>query len=511
MDFPWIFVGAPVAFQERLRKDAWLVGVVDPTGALPEDEIFVPGLMKHLEGGRDEPRCFFIQNRECLMFKTDQVWPDYWKRWIHSQWKIIRNMFKVNSIIIRSLTFGGLIHWPNETSALMTFNDQNIFQHTARCGRRWGLGDPLPLCPTLGRQALARLFPETAGDVWDRTMALSVGGSLASPMWKWCENGVHWTFWPFIFLIFFQKILMIYRYTFLILFNSSIFRNEMLSKKVPITTVPSGLAGPQQPWLWRTDLPQVWPESCAWAHCGGGPRWGSLLDQHLGCPVFFGSKASSRKILGWTVCRWMFFFVLAASSAFFGTTWEIQSGQMLAAKSLSKSQLRLGCSSSGFCKWQLWRAKSADCRRRCNTICGWIFLVNFGAKAHVAWRLNLKMFQTFCWVMLGVFLMSTYVVSFFSHKHFGRPKLFQNLRLDPKVLEESHLIGRLYRAAEKRAEKSSQGLQDPDVQALFRAYVQSIDTGKHGKLGLFSLWFFWFSSFGWLLDGCWWFLIFPLG
>eukprot|EP00435_Cladocopium_sp_Y103_P047371 s776_g13.t2 len=61
----------------------------------------------------------------------------------------------------------------------------------------------------------------------------------------------------------------------------------------------------------------------------------------------------------------------------------------------------------------------------------------------------------------------------------GWLKAAQLHMLDPQVLKEGQLIGRIYRAAEKRAEEH--GLRDPDAQALFRAYVQSIDTGKHGN------------------------------
>jgi len=40
-----------------------------------------------------------------------------------------------------------------------------------------------------------------------------------------------------------------------------------------------------------------------------------------------------------------------------------------------------------------------------------------------------------------------------------------NPRLDPEVLQQRNLIGRLYRAAEKRAKSSHLGLRDPDAQA----------------------------------------------
>lgn len=60
-------------------------------------------------------------------------------------------------------------------------------------------------------------------------------------------------------------------------------------------------------------------------------------------------------------------------------------------------------------------------------------------------------------------------------------RLARQHMLDPEVLEQRNLIGRLYRAAEKRAKSSHLGLRDPDAQALFRAYVQCIDSGKHGN------------------------------
>lgn len=60
-------------------------------------------------------------------------------------------------------------------------------------------------------------------------------------------------------------------------------------------------------------------------------------------------------------------------------------------------------------------------------------------------------------------------------------KLARQHMLDPEVLQQRNLIGRLYRAAEKRAKSSHLGLRDPDAQALFRAYVQCIDSGKHGN------------------------------
>eukprot|EP00913_Durusdinium_trenchii_P002975 g2756.t1 len=61
----------------------------------------------------------------------------------------------------------------------------------------------------------------------------------------------------------------------------------------------------------------------------------------------------------------------------------------------------------------------------------------------------------------------------------GWLKAAQLHMLAGEVLKEGQLIGRIYRAAEKRA--IDHGLRDPDAQALFRAYVQSIDTGKHGN------------------------------
>mmetsp|Transcript_85388 Transcript_85388/g.150959 ORF Transcript_85388/g.150959 Transcript_85388/m.150959 type:complete len:641 (+) Transcript_85388:52-1974(+) len=43
------------------------------------------------------------------------------------------------------------------------------------------------------------------------------------------------------------------------------------------------------------------------------------------------------------------------------------------------------------------------------------------------------------------------------------------------------MIGKLYCAGEKVADKSPLGLDDPDARALFRAYSQAIDAGKHGN------------------------------
>ena len=42
------------------------------------------------------------------------------------------------------------------------------------------------------------------------------------------------------------------------------------------------------------------------------------------------------------------------------------------------------------------------------------------------------------------------------------------------------LIGKLYCASERVADKSPQGLQAADARAFFKAYVQAIDAGKHG-------------------------------
>ena len=51
---------------------------------------------------------------------------------------------------------------------------------------------------------------------------------------------------------------------------------------------------------------------------------------------------------------------------------------------------------------------------------------------------------------------------------------------DPKILAEQLAIGKIYRAAERKAESSELGLRDPDAMALFAAYAQAIDHGKHG-------------------------------
>ena len=52
--------------------------------------------------------------------------------------------------------------------------------------------------------------------------------------------------------------------------------------------------------------------------------------------------------------------------------------------------------------------------------------------------------------------------------------------LKPETLHEGHKIGKLYNAAEAVADKSDLGIRDPDAQALFKAYAQAIDQGKHG-------------------------------
>eukprot|EP00930_Biecheleria_cincta_P097084 TRINITY_DN88813_c0_g1_i1.p1 TRINITY_DN88813_c0_g1~~TRINITY_DN88813_c0_g1_i1.p1 ORF type:complete len:672 (+),score=86.51 TRINITY_DN88813_c0_g1_i1:156-2018(+) len=43
------------------------------------------------------------------------------------------------------------------------------------------------------------------------------------------------------------------------------------------------------------------------------------------------------------------------------------------------------------------------------------------------------------------------------------------------------MIGKLYCAGEKAADKSPDGLFDPDARAFFKAYAQAIDAGKHGN------------------------------
>lgn len=43
------------------------------------------------------------------------------------------------------------------------------------------------------------------------------------------------------------------------------------------------------------------------------------------------------------------------------------------------------------------------------------------------------------------------------------------------------MIGKLYCAGEKAADKSPEGLADPDARAFFKAYAQAIDAGKHGN------------------------------
>ena len=56
----------------------------------------------------------------------------------------------------------------------------------------------------------------------------------------------------------------------------------------------------------------------------------------------------------------------------------------------------------------------------------------------------------------------------------------QEHMLKPETLHEGHLIGRLYNAAEKVADESELGIRDPDARALYQAYAQAIDQGKHG-------------------------------
>ncbi|KAL3939751.1 MAG: hypothetical protein SGBAC_005577 [Bacillariaceae sp.] len=47
--------------------------------------------------------------------------------------------------------------------------------------------------------------------------------------------------------------------------------------------------------------------------------------------------------------------------------------------------------------------------------------------------------------------------------------------------EISHLIGSLYKLAEKKADNSSEKLDDPDVSALFDAYNEALEYQKHGR------------------------------
>ena len=56
----------------------------------------------------------------------------------------------------------------------------------------------------------------------------------------------------------------------------------------------------------------------------------------------------------------------------------------------------------------------------------------------------------------------------------------QEHMLKHETIHEGHLIGRLYNAAEKIADESDLGIRDPDARALFEAYTQAIDQGKHG-------------------------------
>ena len=49
-----------------------------------------------------------------------------------------------------------------------------------------------------------------------------------------------------------------------------------------------------------------------------------------------------------------------------------------------------------------------------------------------------------------------------------------------QVLREQLDIGRLYCAAERKADASEMGLDHPDARAYFAAYRQAIDRGKHG-------------------------------
>lgn len=48
------------------------------------------------------------------------------------------------------------------------------------------------------------------------------------------------------------------------------------------------------------------------------------------------------------------------------------------------------------------------------------------------------------------------------------------------MLREQLDIGKLYCAAERKADQSEMGLHDPDARAYFSAYRQAIDRGKHG-------------------------------
>jgi len=53
--------------------------------------------------------------------------------------------------------------------------------------------------------------------------------------------------------------------------------------------------------------------------------------------------------------------------------------------------------------------------------------------------------------------------------------------LSSSNMSAKRLIGKLYRAGEAVADESELGLCHPDAKAYFRAYVQAIDTGKHGN------------------------------
>jgi hypothetical protein len=70
----------------------------------------------------------------------------------------------------------------------------------------------------------------------------------------------------------------------------------------------------------------------------------------------------------------------------------------------------------------------------------------------------------------------------FERKFLGRKWLAraQEHMLDDNVLHEGMLVGKFYNAAVKKLKASPLGMDDPDVQALFTAYSQSIDMGKHG-------------------------------
>jgi len=56
----------------------------------------------------------------------------------------------------------------------------------------------------------------------------------------------------------------------------------------------------------------------------------------------------------------------------------------------------------------------------------------------------------------------------------------QQFMTSPELQNERVMIAKLYRAAEKKMNSSKLGMDDPDAQALFHAYSQAIDMGKHG-------------------------------